>query len=299
MKIPKSIRSDIFDAVRLSGMHWSGRLEEPEFLSRIFDLQRLPSSDHRFSDASGDVWQHRVNNYDWEDDWIFTDDRFDLLYCDDEILLRFLCETIHPVVRPDQQEAQQLQQFYNDLLGQSGFEIVERSKIAGRSVFSARLKISGPPPSVLMAKEAQSFDAAYLSRQITRLEAAIPHDPDLAIGTAKELVESCCKTILSERCVQVPKNLDLAQLVKATYKELKLTRDDIPETAKAADSIRRLLSNLATVTQGLAELRNQYGTGHGKNASSRGLQSRHAKLASGAATTLAIFLFETHQERSE
>src|SRR5947209_5042830 len=57
------------------------------------------------------------------------------------------------------------------------------------------------------------------------------------------------------------------------------------------------LNNLATISQGLAELRNPFGTGHGKDAGSRGLNKRHARLAVGAATTLGVFLFETHQER--
>jgi len=79
-------------------------------------------------------------------------------------------------------------------------------------------------------------------------------------------------------------------LVKQTEKELKLTPSDIPDEAKANDSIKRLLSNLATVTNGVAELRNSYGAGHGKSAKSKGLGARHAKLAVGAASTLAIFL---------
>ena len=69
------------------------------------------------------------------------------------------------------------------------------------------------------------------------------------------------------------------------------------EKAKAAETIKRLLSNLATITQGVAELRNHYGTGHGKVASAKGLQPRHAKLAAGAASTLAVFLAETHNDR--
>jgi HEPN domain-containing protein len=123
-------------------------------------------------------------------------------------------------------------------------------------------------------------------------------DPDLAIGTAKELIESCCKTILAERGVEVPKNADISVLVKLTSKELELTPNQIPEQAKAAESIKRLLSNLASVAQGIAELRNHYGTGHGKAAGSRGLQPRHAKLAVGAASTLSVFLAETHQART-
>jgi hypothetical protein len=87
------------------------------------------------------------------------------------------------------------------------------------------------------------------------------------------------------------------KIVRLTVKELELTPDDIPEQAKARDTIKKLLMNLATITQGIAELRNSYGTGHGKLSSSKGLQPRHAKLAAGAASTLAVFLQETYTER--
>jgi Abortive infection C-terminus len=86
-------------------------------------------------------------------------------------------------------------------------------------------------------------------------------------------------------------------LTKLAVKALELTPDDIPEKSKAVDIIRRLLSNLATITQSVAELRNYYGTGHGRAAGAKGLGSRHAKLAVGAASTLAVFLTETHNER--
>jgi hypothetical protein len=44
--------------------HWPGRLEEPEFLMRLWDLESMPSTDGRFSNAAEDIWQHRVDNYD-------------------------------------------------------------------------------------------------------------------------------------------------------------------------------------------------------------------------------------------
>ena len=49
-------------------------------------------------------------------------------------------------------------------------------------------------------------------------------------------------------------------------------------------------------SNGLAELRGLYGTGHGKHGKTSGLSPRHAKLAVGAAATLATFLFQTHME---
>ena len=143
---------------------------------------------------------------------------------------------------------------------------------------------------------ASSFNSEHLTEQIRRMENSINDDPALAIGTAKELVETCCKTILSERGKPVTGTPDIPKLTKATLKELKLVPEDIHEQSRGSDVIKRLLSNLATIANGLAELRGLYGTGHGKDGKSGGLLRRHAKLAVGAASTLATFLFDTHEE---
>jgi hypothetical protein len=298
-RISEITRRDIADSILAEKFTWSGRLEESEFLSRLFDLSSLRSNDPRFADAAGDIWQHRVNNpEDWEDDWVFYDERFNLMGCEDQLFLRFLCETIHPVVRPDVTEAERACQLYNSFLKSDGFELIEKTRLSGKPVFIGRYVGALSTPGISIVKEVLSgIDTSYVSQQITRMETSVANDPGLAIGTAKELVETCCKTILHERGVAIPKNTDLSQLIKLTSKQLQLTPDDIPEQAIAADTIKRLLANLGAITQGIAELRNQYGTGHGKHAHSKGLSSRHAKLAVGAASTLAVFLSETHQVR--
>lgn len=299
MKITQITRKDLFDAMVMEKVNWAGTLEESEFLSRLYDLSSLPSTDQRFPDAAGDIWQHRVNNSDWEDHWVFYDHRFHLMNGDDEILLRFLAESVHPVVRPDVTECQKLVQLYNSFLINDGFEIAERTRISGKPIYIGRNVGVVSLPGVDAAKESLTgSDIVYVTQQITRMEAAVLNDPGLAIGTAKELLETCCKTILSERGIEPPRNDDLGQLVKRTVRELKLTPKDIPDEAKAVDTIRVLLSNLAAITNGIAALRNKYGTGHGKAASYKGLGPRHAKLAVGAASTLAVFLVETHREAS-
>jgi hypothetical protein len=299
VRISQITRRDIADAIAIEGVNWSGRLEESEFLSRIFDLNALPSTDGRFKDAAGDIWQHRVNNpEDWSDYWIFQDERFDLMGCDDQVFLRFLCETIHPVVRADVTESEKLCQLYNSYLKNDGFQLIEKTRLSGKPIFTGRdVGVIGAPGLATAREVLSGTDATYVAQQITRMESSVINDPDLAIGTAKELVETCCKTILIERGITIPKGADLPQLVKLTSKELQLTPEDIPGEAKAADTIKRLLSNLATITQGIAELRNQYGTGHGKASKAKGLTSRHAKLAVGSASTLAVFLSETHQAK--
>lgn len=296
-KISEATRRDLIDSLLLERVQWAGRLEEPDFLARIFDVNALPSKDHRFANAYRDIWQHRVNNpEDWEDDWVFYDSRFDLLHADDDLFLNFLCETLHPVVRSDPEEVERLRQMYNLFLRKDGYELVERARMAGRPVFAARQAEDIDITSLKSLKEnIPQGGFTYIARQITRMESSIDADPDLAIGTAKELVETVCRTILAERSVPAPPTLDLAQLVKLTAKELKVTPADIPDEDATADSMRRLLGSLGTITQSLAEIRNKFGTGHGKAADAKGLGPVHAKLAVGAASTLALFLQETHQ----
>lgn len=68
--ISQITRQNIFDFIQVENFWWSGRLEESNFLSRMFDLENMDSNDDRFPNAAADIWQHRVNNNDWEDDWI-------------------------------------------------------------------------------------------------------------------------------------------------------------------------------------------------------------------------------------
>ena len=155
---------------------------------------------------------------------------------------------------------------------------------------------SGMPSLDDIKETAAAFDAKHLADQIRRIEQSIETDPALAIGTAKELVETCCRTIMAERGKPVTGLPDIPTLTKVTLKELKLVPDGIPDQAKGSDIMKRLLSNLATIGQGLAEVRNLYGSGHGRDGKTQAIKPRHAKLAVGAATTLVTFLFETHKE---
>ena len=141
------------------------------------------------------------------------------------------------------------------------------------------------------------IDAPELQRQIERMRSSVDSDPGLAIGTAKELIETTCKTILSERGIPMNPSWDVPRLVKEARKALTLLPTDVDESSKGAASIKRLLNNLGTVANGLAELRNLYGTGHGKDGKAKGVHPRHARLAVGAAATLATFLLETHEAR--
>ncbi len=291
-------RRAIFDELHLGSFWWAGRLEETEFLSRLYQLDELPSNDPRFEDAFCDIWQHRVNNLDWGHDWVFYGDRFGLLQ-DEEKFLQFIAATVHPMVRPDQDELEKMLSMYNRHLNADGWEMVEVTRISGRPVFAARSMLTVPSSLRHVEKSIVAGDTVYLTRQITRMEAAIETDPELAIGTAKELVEAASVTVLEALGVTIDKSWDLTRVVKEAGKRLKISPDEVKPGAAGEASIRKVLGSLAGVVAGTAELRNLYGTGHGKAASVSGLGPRHARLAAGAASTLAVFIFETYNQRTQ
>lgn len=137
--ISEVTRRNIFDAISAMGLSWAGRLQEDEFLARIYDLEKMPSEDHRYKTALADIRQHRVRNDDWNGPgWIFDDARFDLHWCEDELFLRFLAETIHPVVRADPGEVDSLLAAYNEQLLNDGWSLRSATTISGRPVFEGR-----------------------------------------------------------------------------------------------------------------------------------------------------------------
>ena len=187
-----------------------------------------------------------------------------------------------------QENAEQVQRLAS-WLKKDGYDFV-----AGRIV-----PINGAVSLGAIKAKAIAFDTAYMAQQIKRIEHAVDDDPAHAIGCAKELIETCCRTILEDRGKPVTDKPDVLPLVRRAMEELKMVPEGIPDEAKGAKTIKALLGNLATMSQSLAELRNLYGTGHGKHGRAKGLTPRHARLAVGAAATLTNFLFDAHQEKLE
>jgi serine/threonine-protein kinase len=146
-KITEITRRDLFDLIKYGFeddlfkhiITYNGRLNEIEFLSRLYDLNNMRSNDSRYKNALGDIRQHTVNNDDWDANWVFSDERFMLIQGnDDDILLNFLCEIFHPFVRNESQSWREILKKVNELLLPDGYELYESSHISGRNVYSWR-----------------------------------------------------------------------------------------------------------------------------------------------------------------
>ena len=70
----------------------------------------------------------------------------------------------------------------------------------------------------------------------------------------------------------------MTDLYKLVAKELRLSPEAVPANAKGSAAAHRVLQNIGTAVQGLANLRNELGLGHGRTAPSPAL-ARHARLA--------------------
>ncbi len=64
------------------------------------------------------------------------------------------------------------------------------------------------------------------------LKKSIDQDPELAIGSTKELVEATLKTILTELKIPADKDDDIPKLLKQVQKALELVPDEVDDAKK-------------------------------------------------------------------
>lgn len=119
-------------------------------------------------------------------------------------------------------------------------------------------------------------------------------NPSNAAKEACSLVESVCKCILEEMGEPYPKKQDIQGLIKTLSNKLGLS----PARADIEQDIKQILGGLMTVTNGIGALRTHEGA-HGKGKKVVPIDSRIARLAIHAASTIALFYIETWQRRKD
>ncbi len=151
-----------------------------------------------------------------------------------------------------------------------------------------------PLPKIDEVIVANLRDATAIREHLGRLQRALKDDPPLAIGTAKELVESTAKTVLAERGQSANDRDDLPKLVNQAQLAIGLHPTSGTTGPDSTDAVRKIMSGLLQIVSGLGELRNRgYGTGHGVKGARVGLRPRHAQLAVNAAMTWCSIMLDT------
>lgn len=143
----------------------------------------------------------------------------------------------------------------------------------------------------------QEFSSEHMDKQIELLLRMRTESPYDAIGKAKELIESCCKTILERQGVVPEKSWSVSQLTKKTAEVLDIDSKGLTDNDPSGPIVKKILGSLRGLASGVAEFRNMYGSGHGKSATFQELPARHAKLAVGSSLTLVEYFWETYEWR--
>ena len=146
-----------------------------------------------------------------------------------------------------------------------------------------------------LKKIEKSFSSQYVTESINLMLDMEDKNPAESISKAKELIETCCKTILDEKSIEYSKEAKVHQLAKLTIDSL-IPNDSSELSESTKQALKMILGALSTITHGTAQLRNEIGTGHGKSAKFSKIDSKFARLASGAAETFVSFIKATYDE---
>lgn len=276
-----------------------GRLEEISFLERLFPLDEMVSNDTRYITAREDIIKHTIANDDWPQYWIFTDNRFNLIGCEDATFLEFLCTVFHPVVRKNIEPWKVFLLKINELLHVDGYELVEQTSISGHVEYSWILLSLGREYQENALNSIEKFlDTDYVRMQISEMEKAVETKPYIAIGKAKELIETCCRSLLDASGIVVASKMDLPILFGITceYLELAPNKNELKDVTHDNGLAKVILGNYIQIVSKLAELRNSFGDGHGRAKTFLPLPSRYARLAVGSAITVVEFMLSTYED---
>ncbi|QDR81320.1 AAA family ATPase [Sporomusa termitida] len=133
MIIP-SIRQNIIDILTKQSVPFYGESELIDFLTRIWDLKTMPSTDPRFRNAEEDIVQHMISNYDWSEKELLWN-YLKLSDCDDQIFIDFLELTIHPDVQLNIDTLNERLYCYSEYLEYSGYTVDMAGFIVGTPVY--------------------------------------------------------------------------------------------------------------------------------------------------------------------
>jgi hypothetical protein len=170
-----------------------------------------------------------------------------------------------------------------DMLGRYGLSYHPGGQILGGATAA---------PTRLLEQSLRGRDLASIDAEFRRAVAAVETDPAAAVTAACSTVESLCKVYIEDEGLTMPSD----QTIKPLWK---VVRDDLGLDPKqvADEDLRRILSGLTSIVDGLGAYRTHAGSAHGRGRSGHRPAPRHARLALHAAHSLTLFVLETWDAR--
>jgi hypothetical protein len=193
-------------------------------------------------------------------------------------------EEFMEVDRPYQLEDQQAgRKRINEVLARFGLSYHQGGLVLGAA---------NALPTKSLKQVLQDRDLAGVDKEFERAMANVEKDPPAAITAACSILEALFKVYIEDTGIEMPADQSLKPLWKAASKHLGLDPAAIED-----DDVKKVLSGLNSVVDGIGSLRTHTGSAHGHGRRIYRLQTRHARLAIHASHTLVGFFIETWDER--
>lgn len=147
-------------------------------------------------------------------------------------------------------------------------------------------------PSRSLADMLRELSITEINDEFNRAYQSVDGDPPSAVTAACAIVEAMCKTYIAESSLEPPSKQTIKDLWKVVSKDMNLSPDRVEE-----EDLKRILSGLTSITDGVGSLRTHAGSAHGHGNRSYRFEPRHARLAVHSAHSLCLFVLETWHKR--
>ena len=139
----------------------------------------------------------------------------------------------------------------------------------------------------------KSKDIGAVEVEFNRALENIDRDPPASLTAACAIIESICRVIIEEKNLPLPKDLSIKQLWNVLAKDFGFDPSSFED-----NDLRKILTGLSSIVDGIGSLRTHAGSAHGRGVLRYNIQPRHARLAVHAAHTLAVFIFESWDNKN-
>ena len=135
----------------------------------------------------------------------------------------------------------------------------------------------------------------HIEQQVDAIERAVFDQSGLAFDLARTLVESTCRTILTDRGVTYGTRDDLSTLFRSISRTLPILPPEESQESDVRQSIVLTLQGLSNVVRGISDLRNKLGfASHGADRLRPIMEPMHALLSAQTADIIVGFLYYCH-----
>lgn len=159
-------------------------------------------------------------------------------------------------------------------------------------VRGGHISSGGLASSLKLNELIRNRDMPSIQREFDRAMETVDLKPREALSAASNILESLFKFYIEDNNLQMPDKQDLQPVFKVVRADLGLDPSSVGD-----QDLQRIITGLFGIVDGIGALRTHAGSAHSEGRKTYRLEPRHARLAVGAAHTIASFVLESWDKK--